>query len=121
VNSDGTVVSGDAFAGDVGVEGSTTTNSTINGCDIGQSCGQSPVPPQTVGAESILGPVGLMQSPANQGGQKDQSEDQDEKEGGSKKTSADPSVYLINTGPLQLDDVIDDPITSGNDGLAGPQ
>jgi hypothetical protein len=55
--------------------------------------------------------------------QSDDSDDSDDDQEGedAESDSTDASVHLINTGPLQNSEIIDEPITSGNDGPGGPQ
>jgi hypothetical protein len=90
-NSDGTVVDGKDFIGEVALlgAGGFATNSTINGCALGVPCIDLDLPP-----ESILGPVKLMTGTLD----------------------VDP-VTLVN---LVLDlssgnDPLDEPVTSGSD------
>jgi hypothetical protein len=37
----------------------------------------------------------------------------------SKSSGVDPAVYLINPGPMHVEQIIDEPITSGNDSPGG--
>jgi hypothetical protein len=123
VTSGGTVVGGDAFAGEVTPTGAGgySGDSTINGCSLsGCTPPPPPVPPQVTSSQTILGPVGLTESTSD--GTQDQAdpEEKNKKEGES-EAGVDPSVYLINTGPVRVEQTIDEPITSGNDGPGGPQ
>jgi hypothetical protein len=125
VTSGGTTVDGNAFAEEVQVQspGGVTSDSSVNGCAIG-GCGGPPPPPPAppppvLGPEAILGPVGLMTSPDNSGQQGDENKDDDDKKSDSKDNGVDPAVYLINTGPMHVDQIIDEPITSGNDSPGG--
>ena len=52
-----------------------------------------------------------------QGGDEDK-KDEDENSD-SKSSGSDPAVYLINTGPMHVEPIIDEPITSGNDSPGG--
>jgi hypothetical protein len=126
VTSSGTVVDGSAFAKDVNVQstGGFSSDSSVNGCSIGGCAEPQPEPepepeptpvPEVFGAESILGPVGLMAT--EQGGDEDK-QDEDENSD-SKSSGSDPAVYLINTGPMHVEPIIDEPITSGNDSPGG--
>ena len=82
-----------------------------------------------LGVESILGPVGMMTgtvaSTSTPDGTADQDQgDEDKKKDDDKKSDSkgngvDPAVYLINTGPMHIDQIIDEPITSGNDSPGG--
>jgi hypothetical protein len=63
---------------------------------------------------SILGP--LDQGTSDDGTSGDDDDDSDESEDGSK---ADPSMRLINTTPINLEQQIDDPVTSGGDVVVG--
>ncbi len=91
----------------------------MGGCADPQPEPQPTPPPQVLGAESILGPVGLMTSPDNSAEQADDSKDDEDKKSNSKSGGVDPAVYLINTGPMHVDPIIDTPVTSGNDSPAG--
>ena len=46
----------------------------------------------------------------------DQSDDESDDSGDDSQTSADATLGLINTGPVNVNPPIDDPITSGGDG-----
>ncbi|HWJ37955.1 MAG TPA: hypothetical protein VNR86_04255, partial [Sphingomicrobium sp.] len=74
---------------------------------------------QTQGAESILGPIQQVGSPSDlasadpseteqQKGEKE-SEKKDQNDDG----STDPSLGLINSGPVQLKTDLEQPVTSG--------
>jgi filamentous hemagglutinin family protein len=124
VGSDGTVVGNDDFAGEIVVEGSggTTSESAVNGCALGGVCGQTDepeIPPEVASADSAMGPLVTDDSTT----QSDDSDDSDDDQEGedAESDSTDASVHLINTGPLQNSEIIDEPITSGNDGPGGPQ
>ena len=124
-SSDGSVTEGPAFVEDVDFEGTGgySGDSTVNGCAVGSGCAPEEAVPG--GSESILGPVGMASSdpggaPADDGGSGSEDEGEEEDEGGEDgDTSVDPSAYLINSGPLQLDTTVDEPITSGSDGPGG--
>ena len=121
MNSDGTVVGGDAFVQNVDFSGSGgfSGDSSVNGCDVSGTCaGDGGTETPGTGAESILGPIGLMGSTSGDGAP-DDSEDEEEEEEGDDKTAVDPSVNLINTSPLHLDTTVDAPITSGSDSPGG--
>ncbi|HET9811090.1 MAG TPA: hypothetical protein VFP53_05275, partial [Sphingomicrobium sp.] len=121
VGSDGTTVDGAAFAGEVELGGAAgaTSDSTINGCSLGSACGGAPPESGPVtGAESILGPIGLMNSPSDAGSNdSDDSDDEEESEDGG--SGGDASNFLINTGPVRLETPINEPITSGSDSPVG--
>jgi hypothetical protein len=72
-----------------------------------------------LGSETILGPIALVSSPDSPAEQADDSKDDDNKDTKSKSNKVDPAVYFINTGPMHLDQIIDEPITSGNDSPGG--
>jgi hypothetical protein len=80
------------------------------------------VPPEVGSSESLLGPINEMNSPSDLGSQETAQENQDEEgddseEGGDKQTNVDASLGLINTGPVSVDLTVDQPITSGSDGM----
>jgi hypothetical protein len=79
------------------------------------------LPPELSGAESILGPIGEMSSPLDTAANEqdgDQSEDEDSDEGDD-ESSVDATLGLVNTGPVNIDQPVDEPITSGGDGGFG--
>ncbi|MEO6224719.1 MAG: hypothetical protein ABIO80_02545 [Sphingomicrobium sp.] len=170
VKSNGTVVTGDDFAGTTSVSGSFTSESAINECVISGCAIVVPppvvpppvvpppvvpppvvpppvvpppvvpppvvpppvvpppvVPPQVASSDAILGPLGGTEDPLDLGSTGDQGSDQgddsdsdDEDDGkGGKKTNVKASVGLINSAPVQINQTIDEPITSGSDGLIG--
>lgn len=131
VRSNGTIVSGKDFANAVTTVGTFAAGSAINGCPVG-NCGPdvpptptpSPAPPpQVSGSESILGPIGMVQSPVDAGdqsGQNDQDDDSDDDSDGKGSKTVDPMAHLINTSPIHVDQTIDQPITSGNDTAGAP-
>jgi hypothetical protein len=47
------------------------------------------------------------------------SEDSDEDEADDGGSDADASVGIINTGPVSIDQPVDEPVTSGSDGPGG--
>jgi hypothetical protein len=100
LNADGSVSTGVDFLGQIIFDQSGagySDGSQVNGCDIGAAtCGALP---QTPGAESILGPVGLMGDP--------DASDED--------YDGDLLLGLIDTTALSDDDPVDDPVTSGSD------
>jgi hypothetical protein len=84
------------------------------------------VPPEEVpGAESILGPIGLMDSPSDlpfdegaddgSGGGDDEADEEEEAADEEGSGNADASVGLINTGPVSIDQPVEEPVTSGSD------
>jgi hypothetical protein len=79
------------------------------------------VPPEVGSSESLLGPINEMNSPFDLGtdetAQENQDEESDSEEGGDKQTNVDASLGLINTGPVSVDLTVDQPITSGSDGM----
>jgi hypothetical protein len=128
----GTVVTGDDFFEQVDFtgEGGFSGESAVNGCGVSGGCTpaqeEAPVP----GAESILGPVGLMNSPSAMSGSDefassgdssgdDEADDDDEDSGDDSKGSVDASVGLINTGPVSIETPIEEPVTSGSDAPGG--
>ncbi len=119
-NADGTVLTNQDFIGSVETEGQVgfTEDSVVNGCFFGGSCGggqdfEEPV--FGVDMASILGP--LDQGTSDDGTTSDEDDDDsDDSEDGSK---ADPSMRLINTTPINLEQQIDDPVTSGGDVVVG--
>jgi hypothetical protein len=129
--NDGTIVTGDAFANDVQLSGpgGFSENSFVNGCDVSAACGEPqppPVPPEEVpGVESILGPIGLMDSPSDlpfdegaddgSGGGDDEADEEEEAADEEGSGNADASVGLINTGPVSIDQPVEEPVTSGSD------
>jgi hypothetical protein len=124
VGSGGTVVSNEEFAGDVVVSGpgGVTTDSTVNSCSLGAICGQTQdpeIPPQVAASDSAMGPLATSE-PTSQSDDSDDNDD-DQDNGDAESDSTDASAHLINTGPLQNSEIIDEPITSGNDGPGGPQ
>lgn len=122
-----------------------TEASRFNGCALTGDCGDGgpgpgpgpdePLPPTVSGPEAILGPVGLMESPTSAAAPEDaaveamaeefaqeeaqklaEAEDADEEDEDSEKSgSADVSLGLISTGSLTLDQLIEEPVTSGGD------
>ena len=84
------------------------------------------------GVESILGPIGDMTSPLDLGvsdpaepnmdqGSSDDSDsdDSDSDDKGDEKTNVDATLGIINTGPVNIEAPVDEPITSGGDGGPG--
>jgi hypothetical protein len=59
------------------------------------------------------------QSNSGQGDQSDQSDQGDDSEGKGSNGKVDPSLRLINTTPVLLDQSIDEPVTSGGDVVIG--
>ena len=134
-NPDGTFTTGPGFfnqvdfSTDSGVQ--FAQGSAINGCAIGAACAVPPPPPPPppppepegpiAGPESILGPVGLMDSPMSEavglGGPADSEsgEDDEESEEEESAESIAASLGLISTGGLTTRQLIDDPVTSGSD------
>jgi hypothetical protein len=125
VGQDGSVVGNEEFAGDIVVSGpgGVTSDSKVNSCSLGGVCGeetQDPeIPPQVASSDSAMGPLATSE-PTSQSDDSDDSDD-DQDNGDAESDSTDASAHLINTGPLQNSEIIDEPITSGNDGPGGPQ
>jgi hypothetical protein len=74
------------------------------------------VPNEVSASDSILGPLGDMASSADTGSSDqsdDEDDDSDDKDG--KKTNVEVTLGLINAGPVQLDQQVDDPVTSGGE------
>jgi len=118
-NADGTVLTNQDFLRSVETEGQVgfTEDSVVNGCFFGGSCGggnEFEDPVLGVDMASILGP--LDQGTSDDATSDDDDDDSDESEDGSK---ADPSMRLINTTPINLEQQIDDPVTSGGDVVVG--
>jgi hypothetical protein len=122
VNPDGTIVKNEAFAALVHVDGETTSDSQVNSCAIGAgSCGDSgpvepEIPTEVVASDAVMGP--LVSSESTE--QSDDSADDEDEGSAEGDSSVDASAHLINTSPLQTNEIIDEPITSGNDGPGGP-
>lgn len=57
----------------------------------------------------------------SQGAQDQTDPEEKDKKQGESESGVDPSMYLINTAPIHVEQTIDEPITSGNDGPGGPQ
>jgi hypothetical protein len=112
--------------------GTFTGDSRINGCDLG-GCAPLAPPTTATGAESILGPVGLMTDTAaivEQDAAEDFTDDlfffgigSGLGEGDDPTSPPDFWQGPINTGLISGDRPIDDPVTSGSDGAAseGPK
>jgi hypothetical protein len=113
-----------AFEGDAGF----AEASTVNGCSIISGCALPPPPPPPppeptfqFGAESILGPIGLMTNAENEG---DNGGNGDDGEGdGNTNDELDILLFGLNSGQNAFDPLVDDPVTSGNDAITsgGPQ
>lgn len=143
-NSNGTFVTNEDFAnlvGESGITGSIAAGSMINGCEIGVVCGSttpppppppppSPEVPDLGGPESILGPIDLMNSPndlasnensddgtGSQAGGSDGSEDGQGSDGSCHTESPRDGQVAICTGPLTVDELIEEPVTSGGDNV----
>ena len=87
-----------------------------------------PEVPQATNSGQVLGSVGGSTSPIDmvvgqdQGSQaddQDDGDDSDDDSSGGKKTSVKAGLGLINSSPVELDQDVDDPVTSGNDWMAG--
>jgi hypothetical protein len=128
--ADGSIVTGEAFLEDVQFAGTGgfSDNSTVNGCEVGgceSTPPEPPVPPEDIpGAESILGPIGLMDTPMNLADNTTDSSDEGTEEEGDEEgeggdSGYDGSLGLINTSPLRIEVPIDEPVTSGSDGPMG--
>jgi hypothetical protein len=115
-NADGTVLTNQDFIGSVETEGvGFTDGSVVNGCAIGGgTCGVTDEPEFVVDMATILGP--LDQANGDDEGDKNDDDDEGDNEDGSK---VDPSMRLINTTPINLQQQIDDPVTSGGDVVIG--
>ena len=114
--ANGTVITNQDFLSSVDVTGTGgfTTDSSVNGCAIGGSCGQAPATPG-IDMASILGPLDETNSPSDED-KKKKDKDSDESDDGS---SADPSLRLINTTPINNAPPIEEPVTSGGDVVVG--
>ncbi len=135
-NADGSFTGGEEFVGEI--EFSTevglgfSDTSSFNGCAFGSDCGGNPGPGGPIGGpESILGPVGLMNSPMSgavdedervilagilaDGGESGSSDGEDEESEEESAASIAASLGLISTGGLTTEQLIDDPVTSGSD------
>jgi hypothetical protein len=86
-----------------------------------------PQVPQATNSGQVLGSVGDSTSPLDLGANQDQgsqSDDQDDSDSsdddgaGGKKVSVKAGLGLINSGPVELDQQVDDPVTSGSDWLS---
>ena len=111
----GTVITNQDFLGTVGLTGTGgfTTDSSVNGCTIGGTCGEAPTTPG-IDMASILGPLDDTNSPS------DEDKKKKDKEGESDDgSSADPSLRLINTTPINNAPPITEPVTSGGDVIVG--
>ena len=53
----------------------------------------------------------------DEGENENEKENEDEEEQSESETTVDPAVQLINSGPLQTDQSVDSPVTSGNDAM----
>ena len=134
----GTINGGADFIPAVTRTGSFSTDSRVNGCDFGGCAPSAPTTP--IGAETILGPIGLMTNTAAIVKQDSADDFLDELfyffelngggvgPGGGDEESDDatsaPDFWQgpINTGPVSSEKTIDDPVTSGSDGAAdGPK
>ena len=126
-NANGSVTTGSTFFNqvDFGIGGQDgveyVEGSSFNGCIIGAACGSPPPPPPppnepSSGPESILGPVGLMDSPmAGDFGGSDNSDEPGEDGEEESAESIAASLGLISTGGLNAEQLVDDPVTSGSD------
>jgi hypothetical protein len=83
--------------------------------------------PQATNSGQILGAVGDSTSPldlganqdqGSQGDDQDDSDSSDDDGAGGKKVSVKAGLGLINSGPVELDQQVDDPVTSGSDWLS---
>ena len=113
--SDGTAVTGDAFAASVTTSGAFAADSLINGCPVG-GCAPPPpppAPPAATASDQVLGP--LASADAGIGDDQQSEEDKKKDNGDDEDEGINASLRLINTGPINLDQRIDEPVTSGND------
>jgi hypothetical protein len=51
--------------------------------------------------------------------QSDQQSDEDSDDSGDDQTKVDAALGLVNTGPVNIDQPVDEPVTSGGDGGFG--
>ena len=120
IRSNGTTVTGNDFVPVVKVLGSFSGDSTINGCSLA-GCAPPPAPPppaaatQTLAADQVLGPIGASDSSTIAGEDQQQAEEDKKKDKGSDDDSVETWLGLINAGPINLDQPIDEPVTSGSD------
>ncbi|HET6535021.1 MAG TPA: hypothetical protein VFG41_02455, partial [Sphingomicrobium sp.] len=126
----GQIVGGNDFLPTVGFEGDAgfAAASTVNGCSIISGCALPPPPPPPppapafqFGAESILGPIGLMTNAENEGDQGDTGDGTEGDNNGNDEL--DILLFGLNSGQNAFDPLVDDPVTSGNDAITsgGPQ
>ena len=123
IKSDGTTITGKDFVPTVKVSGTFTTESTINGCPVG-GCAPPPPPPppsttpaQTLASDQVLGPIGSTDSSfvSTDEDQQQQSEEAKKKDKGGEDEGIETWLGLINAGPINFDQPIDEPVTSGSD------
>ncbi|HET7575006.1 MAG TPA: hypothetical protein VFK19_00400 [Sphingomicrobium sp.] len=130
VGPGGQIVGGNDFLPTVGFDGDAgfAAASTVNGCSIISGCALPPPPPPPppaptfqFGAESILGPIGLMTNAENEGDQGDSGDGTEGDNNGNDEL--DILLFGLNSGPNAFDPLVDDPVTSGNDSITsgGPQ
>jgi filamentous hemagglutinin family protein len=113
--SDGTAVTGDAFAASVTTSGAFAADSLINGCPVG-GCAPPPpppAPPAATASDQVLGPLASADTAI--GDDQQSQEDKKKDNGDDEDEGINASLRLINTGPINLDQQIDEPVTSGND------
>jgi filamentous hemagglutinin family protein len=108
--ANGAVITNEDFLGSVNVGGTGgfTPDSSVNGCEIG-SAASCDAPTFFLDNSSLLGPL-------SEDSDDDKKKDQDQAEGDAR---VDPSMRLINTAPINLDHMINDPVTSGGDVIVG--
>jgi len=114
-NATGTLITNQDFLGSVAVTGTGgfTGDSSVNGCEIGSTtCGK---PTFTVDMASILGPLDETNDSKSED-KKKKDKQGDQSDDGS---SADPSLRLINTTPINRAPPITEPVTSGGDVIVG--
>jgi filamentous hemagglutinin family protein len=113
----GTVITNQDFLGSVDLSGTGgfTDDSSVNGCAIGGECGQAPQATPGIDMASILGPLDETNSPSDEDKKKKDKEGEESDDG----SSADPSLRLINTTPINNAPPIDEPVTSGGDVVIG--
>jgi len=119
VKSNGTTVTGGDFVPVVKVSGTFSGASQINGCPIGGCAPPAPPPPpvppaQTLASDQVLGPIGASDN-SIAGEDQQQADEDKKKDKGGDDDSVDTWVGLINAGPINLDQPIDEPVTSGSD------
>jgi hypothetical protein len=70
---------------------------------------------QTLASDQVLGPIGATDSSAIAGEDPQQADEDKKKDKGSDDDSVETWIGLINAGPINLDQPIDERVTSGSD------